>query len=149
VIWNNLIGSYNDLGFFNEMYNSLIEIKMSIKELLEVYYQAFSAKSDFGSVLADDFEYTGGDMSNPRTLVGKAAYIEVINRFSQLFKSMKVEKMIIQKESACVIGNYDFIFPNGKHINGNVAEIWAAENGKLKSLTIYFDTLTFANNSKN
>ncbi|MDY0343294.1 MAG: hypothetical protein RBR28_06955 [Lentimicrobium sp.] len=62
---------------------------------------------------------------------------------------MKVEKMIIQKESACVIGNYDFIFPNGKHINGNVAEIWAAENGKLKSLTIYFDTLTFANNSKN
>lgn len=76
MIWNNLIGSYNDLGFFNEMCNSLIEIKMSIKELLEVYYQAFSAKSDFGSVLADDFEYTGGDMSNPRPLVGKAAYIE-------------------------------------------------------------------------
>jgi len=39
-------------------------------------------------------------------------------------------------------------FPNGWEVNGNVAEIWTAKNGKLQSLTIYFDTLTFANNSK-
>jgi len=56
--------------------------------------------------------------------------------------------MIIQQNKACVIGNYDFKFPNGQEINGNVAERWTAKNGKLQSLTIYFDTLTFANNSK-
>jgi hypothetical protein len=29
-----------------------------------------------------------------------------------------------------------------------VAELWTAKDGKLRSLTIYFDTLTFANNIK-
>ena len=49
---------------------------------------------------------------------------------------------------AIVIGNYDFKFPNGQELNGSVAELWTAKNGKLQSLTIYFDTLTFANNTK-
>ena len=56
--------------------------------------------------------------------------------------------MLIQGDTACVIGNYDFKFPNGKEINGNVAEIWTVKIDKLQSLTIYFDTLTFANNAR-
>jgi hypothetical protein len=59
-----------------------------------------------------------------------------------------VKEIIIQGDNACVIGNYDFKFPNGQEINGNVAELWAAKGGKLQSLTIYFDTLSFAINSK-
>lgn len=61
---------------------------------------------------------------------------------------MRVKKMIIQDDYACVIGDYDFRFPNGEQINANVAELWTAKNRKLQSLTIYFDTLNFANNSK-
>jgi hypothetical protein len=41
-----------------------------------------------------------------------------------------------------------FQFPNGKKINGNVSEHWTIRNGKLQSLTLYFDTLTFMNNLK-
>jgi Holliday junction resolvase-like predicted endonuclease len=41
--------------------------------------------------------------------------------------------------------NYDFL--NGQEMNGNVAELWTAKNGKLQSLPICFDTLTFANNN--
>jgi ketosteroid isomerase-like protein len=51
-------------------------------------------------------------------------------------------------DKASVIGNYDYQFPNGKQINGNVAEIWTAKDGRLNSQTIYFDTLTFATNLK-
>lgn len=54
--------------------------------------------------------------------------------------------MIIQGDNASVIANYDYIFPNGKHISGYVAEFWTAKNGKLDSLQIYFDTLTFYKN---
>ena len=86
-------------------------------------------------------------MTKTEPIVGKEAYIQVIKRFSQLFQSMKVKEMIIQGDNACVIGNYDYSFPNGQKINGNVAEVWTIENEKLQSLTIYFDTLTFANNS--
>jgi ketosteroid isomerase-like protein len=120
----------------------------STRQLLECYYKGFAEKSDWDSVIAEDFEYTGGDMTKPEPLRGKQAYIEVIKRFSQVFKTMRVKEMIIDGDKACVIGNYDLQFPNGQLMNGNVAELWTAKNGKLQSLAIYFDTLTFANNTK-
>ena len=119
-----------------------------MKELLDIYYKGFAEKANWDSVIADDFQYIGGDLTKTEPLIGRQAYIEVIKRFSQVFSAMRVKEMIIQGDNACVIGNYDFKFPNGKEINGNVAEIWTAKNGKLQSLTIYFDTLTFANNTK-
>jgi ketosteroid isomerase-like protein len=119
----------------------------SIKQLLEAYYKGFAEKANWESVIADDFQFTGGDITKPEPLIGKQAYIEVIKRFSRTFTEMRVKEMIIQGSKACVIGNYDFIFPNGQEINGNVAELWTAKDGKLQSLTIYFDTLTFATNT--
>jgi len=119
-----------------------------MKDLLEIYYKGFAEKKNWENVIADDFQYVGGDMTKTEPLVGKQAYIEVIKRFSQVFTAMRVKKMIIQDNNACVIGNYDLRFPNGEQINGDVAELWTAKNGKLQSLTIYFDTLTFANNTK-
>ena len=119
-----------------------------MKELLEIYYKGFAEKANWESVIADDFQFTGGDMTKTQPVTGKQAYIEVIKRFSQMFTAMRVKEMIIQGNSACVIGNYDLRFPNGQEFNGNVAELWTAKNGKLQSLTIYFDTLTFANNTK-
>ena len=121
---------------------------MKTKELLETYYKGFAQKKDWDSVLSDDFKFVGGDMTQTTPVTGKAAYIEVIKRFSQLFTNMRVKQMIVEDDSACVIGNYDYVFPNGKSINGDVAEIWKVKNGKLDSLTIFFDTLTFSANSK-
>ena len=123
-------------------------MEKSMQQLLETYYKGFAEKSNWDSVIADDFRYTGGDMTKTEPLIGKQAYIEVIKRFSQIFTTMRVKEMIIQGENACVIGNYDLRFPNGQEFNGNVAELWTAKNSKLQSLTIYFDTLTFANNTK-
>lgn len=118
------------------------------KQLLEIYYKGFTEKSDWESVIADDFEYVGGDMNNIKPVVGKQAYIEIIKRFSQRFDAMRVKQMVVEDDKASVIGNYDFIFPNGVQINGNVSENWTVEKGKLKSLTLYFDTLTFMTNLK-
>ncbi len=116
---------------------------MTTKELLETYYKGFAAKKYWESVISDDFRFTGGDMTNTTPVVGKQTYIEVIKRFSQLFTSMRVKEMIIGGDSACVIGNYDYVFPGGKEINGDVAELWKVKDGKLDSLTIFFDTLSF------
>lgn len=121
---------------------------MTTKEPLDLYYQRFSEKSNWESLIADDFQYIGGDMTKADPLVGRQAYIEVIKRFSQVFKTMRVKEMIIDGDNVCVIGNYDFRFPNQKEINGNVAELWTVRNDKLQSLRIYFDTATFAINSK-
>jgi hypothetical protein len=64
-----------------------------------------------------------------------------------VFETMRVKEMIVEDENACVIGNYDFKFPNGVSINGDVAELWKAKNGKLDLLTIFFDTLAFDKNT--
>ena len=121
---------------------------MKTKELLDTYYEGFAKKQGWESVISEDFKYIGGDMTNTTPVVGKQAYIEVIKRFSKLFTAMRVKEMIIEEDRACVIGNYDLVFPSGKSINANVAEIWKIKDDKLDSLTIYFDTLGFENFSK-
>jgi ketosteroid isomerase-like protein len=118
------------------------------RQLLETYYKGFAEKANWEDTIADDFQYVGGDMNNTKPVIGKQAYIEIIKRFSQRFQSMRVIQMIIEGNKASVIGNYDFQFPNGHKINGNVSENWTIKNGKLQSLTLYFDTLTFMTNSK-
>lgn len=122
-------------------------METSTKELLETYYKGFAQKEGWESVISDDFKYRGGNMGITAPLTGKTAYIEVIKRFSRVFQSMRVKQMIVDGENACVIGNYDFKFPNGETVNGDVSEIWKAKNGKLDSLTIFFDTLTFDRNT--
>lgn len=106
------------------------------RQFLETYYKGFAAKANWESVIADDFEYVGGDMNNIKPVVGKQAYIEIIKRFSQRFEAMRVKQMIVEGDKASVIGNYDFQFPNGFKINGNVSENWTVKNGKLQSLTL-------------
>ncbi len=124
-----------------------MENSKSTKQLLETYYKGFAQKEGWESVISDDFKYIGGDMTKTTPTVGKAAYIEVIKRFSRVFETMRVKEMIVEDENACVIGNYDFKFPNGVSINGDVAELWKAKNGKLDLLTIFFDTLAFDKNT--
>ena len=118
------------------------------RELLDNYYKGFAAKANWEDTIADDFQYVGGNMTNTQPVVGKKAYVEIIKRFSERFQSMRVKQMIIEGDKASVIGNYDFQFPNGQKINGNVSENWTVKNGKLQSLTLYFDTLTFMTNLK-
>jgi hypothetical protein len=124
-----------------------MENPVSTRELLEIYYTGFAQKQGWESVISDDFKYIGGEMTKAAPAIGKDAYIKVINRFSRMFQTMRVKQMIIEGENACVIGNYDFKFPNGVSINGDVSEIWKAKNGKLDSLSIFFDSLTFDKNA--
>ena len=98
------------------------------RQLLETYYKGFAEKANWESVIADDFEYVGGDMNNIKPVIGKQAYIEIIKRFSQRFETMRVKQMIVEDDKASVIGNYDFQFPNGLKINGNVSENWTVKN---------------------
>ena len=118
------------------------------RQVLESYYKGFAVKANWETLIADDFEYVGGDMNNIKPVVGKQAYIEIIKRFSQRIEAMRVKQMIVEGDKASVIGNYDFQFPNGFKINGNVSENWTVKNGRLQSLTLYFDTLTFMTNLK-
>lgn len=124
-----------------------MEHSKSTKQLLETYYKGFAKKQGWESVISEDFKFIGGDMTDTAPTTGKGAYIEVINEFSQIFQSMRVKEMIVEGQNACVIGNYDFELSDGTSMNGDVAEIWKAKNGKLDQLVIFYDTLFFDKNT--
>lgn len=121
---------------------------MTTKQLLDAYYKAFAEKQGWDTVISDDFKFFGGDMTKTDPVLGKLVYIDIIKRFSQLFRSMRAKEMIIDGDSACVIENYDYVFQNGKAINGDVASIWKVKDDKLSELRIFSDTLTFQSNTK-
>ena len=118
---------------------------METKELLEAYYKGLARKQGWESVIADDFKFIGGDMTKQEPVVGKQAYEEVIKRFSLLFTDVRPKEIFTSDNSAFVLANYDYAFPNGKSINASVAEHWQVKNGKLSALTIFFDTEGFRN----
>ena len=64
---------------------------MTIRELLSTYYKGFATKESWDSVIAEDFEFVGGDMTNSTPIVGKQAYAQIIERFARLFLSAKRE----------------------------------------------------------
>jgi len=117
----------------------------SNRDLLKAYYESLTKKKDLDFALSDDFKFVGGDMTKTEPLIGKLAYAEVIKRFSKLFTSVRVKEMILEGDHAFVQANYDYTFPNGKIINGDVAELWKIKGNKLDALTIFFDTLSFQN----
>jgi ketosteroid isomerase-like protein len=117
------------------------------KELLETYYKGFGKKEGWESVISDDFEFRADNMEKEDINKGKETYVNIIARFSRLYQDVRIKRMIVDDNNASVIANYDYIFPNGKQISGDVAEFWTAKDGKLTSLHIYFDTLTFDKNT--
>ena len=106
-----------------------------MKELLVTYYKGFAQKANWEQTLAEDFVFI---MNDGEPLLGKQAYIEMCKRFCKSYQTMRVAQTIIEGDNAFVLGNYDWILPNGTIQSGNVAEIWKAENGLLKELKIYF-----------
>lgn len=116
---------------------------MNTKELLDTYYKGLAKKQGWEATIADDFKFIGGDMTKTEPIVGKPAYIEIIKRFGALFTDMRPKEIFLSGEGAFVLANYDYVFPNGKSLNANVAELWHVKNGKLDALTIFFDTEGF------
>ncbi len=102
---------------------------MTTNELLETYYKGLQQKKGWESVISDDFKFVGGDMTKTDPVLGKSA-----------------KEMIVEGDRAFVRANYDYVFPNGRSMSGDVAELWRVRDGKLDSLTIFFDTGTFQAN---
>lgn len=121
---------------------------MKAKELLDLYYKGLDQKQGWETTISESFKFIGGDMTKSEPIVGKQGYVEIIGRLSRIFEHVQVKETMIVDDKAFVIANYDWAFPNGKKINGNVAEVWKIKDGKLDELTIFFDTLTFNVNTK-
>ena len=60
---------------------------MTTKELLETYYKGFAHKQGWETVISDNFKFIGGDMTKTEPIVGKQAYIDIINGSHDYFRT--------------------------------------------------------------
>jgi len=112
----------------------------AIREILSKYYSQLSKGDRWQALLSENIVLTGTVAKETR---GKDAYVN--NTFFKLIRGLKVQKMIVERDSACALVNYDLVSPRGKSFKCDVSEIWSIKSEKLDSLAIYFDTAAFRN----
>lgn len=111
------------------------------KEIVQNFYQALAQKNGWQTLLSEDIIFTDSGLKIHEE--GREAVIKSFDRFLQAVQSVRVKQMIVENENACAIASYDFVSPQGNKLNLDVAEIWKVKDGKLASLTIYFDIAEF------
>ncbi len=92
-------------------------------------------------MLSEDILLTG---TIAKESTGKEEFVN--NNFFKMGRGLNIRAMIVEKDNACALVDYDLISPKGKSFTSEVAEIWKAKDGKLESLAIYFDTAQFQKN---
>jgi ketosteroid isomerase-like protein len=108
------------------------------KRLLERYYLDLPAKNEWENLLTDDFLLTGTVAKESK---GRDQY--KANGFFKLVRSHVVKEMIVEGDRGFALVNYDLVSPTGKTMSCDVAEFWKAGQGRLVSVSIYFDTAAF------
>jgi ketosteroid isomerase-like protein len=78
-----------------------------------------------------------------KQLPGKRAYLQATKRFYSMILNVDVREQIVDGERACVQTRYRLKPPSGDVFASDVAEIFAVKDGKIQSLSIYFDTSPF------
>ncbi len=111
---------------------------IGIRELLVEHYDTLSRKGQPNQSLSDAFSLSGA--LAPDTS-GKDSFSD--NLFFKLVESLTVKTIIADGERACALIAYELVSEKGERFSCEAAEIWEMRNGKLVSLTIYFDTAAY------
>jgi len=111
----------------------------SIKALLTKYYNGVAKGAGWSDLLTDDFLLTGTVTKESR---GRDLYVN--NNFFKMVRGLRVREMIAEGDSGFALVGYDLISPSGEPFSSDVAELWKAKDGKLDSVSIYFDTAAFS-----
>ncbi len=110
----------------------------STRELLRRYYEGLSGQVGWDQILADNLLLSGTVATESR---GRDAY--KANNFFKLVRGHKVKELITEGPNGFALVNYELMSPKGKTWSCDVAELWKAKDGKLDSISIYFDTAAF------
>ena len=117
------------------------QIPATIQSLIDVYYHGIARRAGWEEAIADSFVFVGGNAGNGSR--GRAAYAEVMRQFGRVFETVEVKESIVNGDRACVIATYGVVSPSGKRRTFDIAEVWTAQEGRLTSLVIYFDTASW------
>ncbi len=115
---------------------------MTVKEILQSFYESLSKKNnDWQKNLSEKVVFS--DASMRLHAEGKDAFIQSFTSFLRSVETVQVKQFIIEGTNACAVVSYDYRSPKGNTLHQDDTEIWKIVDGKIESLTIYFDITEF------
>ncbi len=117
---------------------------MSTKELLTAYYDGLAKRAGWQSAVSETLRFMGtGSVPGDPVSSGKSGYARVLERFGQRFEAVRMKESVVDGSRACVVATYDLVSPKGRKLAFDILEYWGVEDGRLASLTLYFDTAAY------
>jgi ketosteroid isomerase-like protein len=111
------------------------------RDIVQKWYRLLAQKNEWQNLISEDIKLADSSLNIHEE--GRIAVTKSFDQFLKTVQAVTVKHIIVENEDACAIASYDFVSPQGKKLNFDVAEIWKVRNGKLRSLTIYFDITEF------
>lgn len=112
------------------------------QEIIDQYYKSLNDKSDsWIEMWSSDGVFS--DASRTLHAEGKEAVIASFTPFLKGVSRVRVIERIIQDAKCCYVVEYSYVNKAQESLNQSVAEVWSVDDGKLKSLTIYFDLTAY------
>ena len=115
---------------------------MSTRAVVESYLDALKARKEWKEFFRDDVKFVS-HVAPPKTVTGRAAFLESSRRFYSMIASVEVSALLVEGDRACALTRYRLQVPNGPSFFSEVAEIFQVADGKISSLEIYFDSSPF------
>lgn len=115
---------------------------MATREVIERFYDSLARKDTrWQEDLADDVSFS--DASGRLRAQGRDGFINSFTPFLRSVAGVRLKQLIVDDGAAAAVVGYDYTNPKGEHLQQDDAEVWKIEDGKVKSLTIYFDITEF------
>lgn len=116
---------------------------MSTRATIEEYFERLRRRDGWDAALADDLVFTRLT-SPPRTLTGKASFLEGTRRFYAGIASFEVRELLVDGDRACALTRYLVQPPGGAAVfESHVAEFFTARGGRIATFAICFDTAPY------
>ena len=110
---------------------------MATREVIERFYDSLARKDTrWQEDLADDVSFS--DASGRLRAQGRDGFINSFTPFLRSVAGVRLKQLIVDDGAAAAVVGYDYTNPKGEHLQQDDAEVWKIEDGKVKSLTIYF-----------
>lgn len=115
---------------------------MTAKEIIQNFYTSLNQKNDaWQKDLASDVIFS--DASKKLQAEGKEAFVQAFINFLHAVEKVEPRQLIIEDGNVCAVVGYDYVSPTGAKMHQDDAEVWKVIDGKIVSLTIYFDITEF------
>lgn len=108
------------------------------EDTIRMYFERLFA-GGWEALIADDIVFT----SPSGVTHGKAAYVAGTNGFKRVAKSVDVQQLIVDGDSAVAVTRYQLQSPKGNVANCDTIEVLSVRDGKISSSRICFDTAAF------